>query len=240
MSVKLLEEIVKGMENGQFSPDQLIGVLQGFVDSEDVLAHENEGYVISLIFPFLDRGALSPSRYTDLFAERMNSKVVVKASEIRKEKDNGDLSVITAASLLECAELVGKILSAYIAIHTDIFALRWYRWTPLGRWFYSMRLDFHNHFINLRALEKELEKIQSTVRKTRDEMPKLSTVLYNYCGSLKAALHQLGIICAGLDASYSWREYRRDFTDYEKRVKAYKALGVTLNQELSQVQNGHS
>lgn len=68
---KLLGIAINDFDNGRLSRKNLLTIFQDAIDNGDILAPDNEVYVVGHVLPLLKEGLLERSDYVDLFEERM-------------------------------------------------------------------------------------------------------------------------------------------------------------------------
>ena len=142
--------------------------------------------------------------------------------------------------LADLAEAVGRVLSAYVAIHDEFFRPAIRRLIPLPGLF--LRMDFRVYSQRLRDLHTQLRDILLALRDFREREPALAAVdpfvdrLEAYVSSLSVTISLFQEMSDGLAArsenarSYRWREYRSDVRKYDAAVKDYVAHGKLLNE----------
>lgn len=134
---------------------------------------------------------------------------------------------------------LNELLSAYIEIHTDIFAGSIRCIMPIPGIF--KRIDFAAHEANLKMIGNEIEGLAESFRSLPSEHPGTSqavAAVHAYTHALKDAVAQLRAICVRVKAKadglpYPMQEYRRDVRAYKRSVQEYYSLGEQMNAAFS-------
>jgi hypothetical protein len=82
---KMLGIAVSDHDAGRITREHFISILQAAINNGDILLDANQPYVVAIVYPLLDAGALRPSKHTKGFEDNMNEKAQDLIAELRKK-----------------------------------------------------------------------------------------------------------------------------------------------------------
>jgi hypothetical protein len=134
---------------------------------------------------------------------------------------------------------INDLLSAYVAIHDDVFSASWRRIVPIPGIFKA--IDWKAHQSELHAIADSIEVKCSEVSALISNEPNSSSVhnagtaCVRYCNALHDAVTKLHGICTRMLAKangttpYTAKQYNADFAEYQAAVDDYYSLGDAMN-----------
>jgi len=137
---------------------------------------------------------------------------------------------------MDTAVRVNSLLTAYIAVHDDIFRASLRKVIPVPGIFKAT--DYCKHRLTLAEISSQLRICESqadTGSSGTDRDPKFASTLAHYIRSLDAAVTQLQRITDSLcrkakgEHGHSIGAYNQDCDQYNQLVEQYKNVGETLN-----------
>lgn len=151
---------------------------------------------------------------------------------------SGTLSMPSRSPLNELNDL----LTAYIAVHDDVFSRSFRRIIPIPRIFQP--IDWCGHRQALAeisdGIEKNAAKIGALVAdESASSIHDAGTACITYCEALNDAVTKLHAICSRMEtkangsSSYSAQQYRDDLADYRAAESLYCELGDVMNMAFS-------
>lgn len=125
---------------------------------------------------------------------------------------------------------VNDLLSAYVAVHDDVFQ-PWWRSIPIP--FLFRPIHFGRAFVRLSLVKGDLEECRRELGGAQPEPFIVS--LSAYVEALLDTVDQLLRLSARLaekshGSAYEPPEYRRDLADYDRSVRLYLGKGAELNE----------
>lgn len=139
---------------------------------------------------------------------------------------------VPMAGMTDIAERVNSLLTAYVAIHNDVF--RGNVWTFIPRVF--AKIDFCQHRESLTQISAELRTCEIALAEVSQSYT--GTVLARYIPALTATVYRLQRIVDSLCRKsqgvydYSWGQYNRDCNEYRELQQDYTEIGALLNEAI--------
>ncbi len=138
-----------------------------------------------------------------------------------------------------CLYLVDELLTAYVAIHDDVFKRSIRRLIPIPGLFKP--LNHAAHVAELGLISEELVEVQNSLERlkpTNKAVLKEIDVFMQYTGALHDAVLALERICKQLSfkangGAYSMQEYNADLATYHRLEDRYCSIGVRMNDAIS-------